>query len=126
MTKCILVVDDDDDVRRLVELSLARVGGHDVRTAASGAECLDMLRTWRPDVVILDVMMPGQDGPATLALIRTDPQTADLPVVFLTASVIDSELSSLRALPISGVLGKPFDPMQLPTLLSAELGWAET
>ena len=125
MTKKIVVVDDDVDVRRLVELSLSRVGGHEVRTAASGAECMDLLRTWRPDVVILDVMMPGQDGPAVLQMIKADSETADVPVVFLTASVIDSELISLRALPIAGVLGKPFDPMQLPTLLDAELGWAD-
>jgi len=125
MTKSILVVDDDDDVRRLVELSLSRVGGHEVRTASSGAECLEVLRAWRPDVVILDVMMPGKDGPETLELIRTDSELADIQVVFLTASVIDSDLTSLRALPIAGVLSKPFDPMQLPTLLDAELGWGQ-
>lgn len=123
MTKRILVVDDDHDVRTLIAMSLSRVGGHDVRAAASGSECMAELEQWVPDVVVLDVMMPGMDGPATLAAIRATPSVAEVPVVFLTASVVEADMERLHSLPVSGVLGKPFDPMQLPTLLSELLGW---
>ena len=123
MTKRILVVDDDHDVRTLIAMSLSRVGGHDVRAAASGSECMAELEQWVPDVVVLDVMMPGMDGPATLAAIRATPSVAEVPVVFLTASVVEADMERLHSLPVSGVLGKPFDPMQLPTLLSELLDW---
>lgn len=123
MTKRILVVDDDHDVRTLIAMSLSRVGGHDVRAVASGAECLAELEQWVPDVVVLDVMMPGMDGPATLAALRATPSAGEVPVVFLTASVVEADMERLHSLPVSGVLGKPFDPMQLPTLLSDLLAW---
>jgi two-component system OmpR family response regulator len=117
VTKRILVVDDDHDVRTLIAMSLSRVGGHDVRAAASGSECMAELEQWVPDVVVLDVMMPGNGtGPATLAAIRATPAVAEVPVVFLTASVVEADMERLHSLPVSGVLGKPFDPMQLPTL----------
>jgi CheY-like chemotaxis protein len=123
MTRRILVVDDDDDVRSLVAMSLSKVGGHEVRTAASGAACLQELREWRPDVVVLDVMMPGMDGPATLDVMRGDRDLHDIPVVFLTASVAGPELSNLKESAVAGVLGKPFNPLELPTDLAAVLGW---
>lgn len=123
MTRRILVVDDDDDVRRLAVMSLSRVGGHDVRAASSGAECLEALAAERPDVVVLDVMMPLMDGPATLAAIRDQASTHDIPVVFLTAGVVESDMDRLRSLPVSGVLQKPFDPLTLPGQLSDVLGW---
>lgn len=123
MTRRIVVVDDDEDVRRLLEMSLSRVGGYDVRSTASGAACLAELRRDLPDAVILDVMMPVLDGPATLEEIRTDPRTLSVPVVFLTAGVVESDVERLRALPVTGVLRKPFDPMTLPAQVAELLGW---
>ncbi len=123
MRRRIVVVDDDDDVRRLLVMSLARVGGYDVREADSGAACLAELERDLPDLVVLDVMMPVLDGPATLELIRTHPLTEHLPVVFLTAGVVDSDIERLRTLPVSGVLRKPFDPMALPGQVAAIAGW---
>jgi CheY-like chemotaxis protein len=123
VTRRILVVDDDEDVRRLAVLSLSRVGGHTVASAASGAECLDALTDERPDVVVLDVMMPTMDGPSTLLAIRDRARTHDLPVVFLTAGVVEADMDRLRALPVSGILHKPFDPMTLPSELATLLGW---
>jgi CheY-like chemotaxis protein len=123
MTRRILVVDDDEDVRRLAVMSLARVGGHDVRSVGSGAECIEELRNERPDAVVLDVMMPVMDGPATLAAIRDSGTTHDLPVVFLTAGIVAADMDRLRSLPVSGVLHKPFDPMTLPKELAELLGW---
>lgn len=123
MRRRILVVDDDEDVRRLAVMSLARVGGHDVRSVGSGAECIEELKTQLPDAVVLDVMMPVMDGPATLAAIRDSGVTYDLPVVFLTAGIVAADMDRLRSLPVSGVLHKPFDPMTLPSELAELLGW---
>lgn len=123
MTRRILVVDDDADVRRLAVMSLARVGGHEVRSVGSGAECLEELEAERPDVVVLDVMMPVMDGPATLAAIRDSGATHDVPVVFLTAGIVATDMERLRSLPVSGVLHKPFDPLTLPNELAELLHW---
>ena len=123
MTHRILVVDDDDDVRRLASMALSRIGGHEVTSVSSGAECLSALKDGVPDAVVLDVMMPGMDGPTTLEAIRDDPATRDLPVVFLTAGVVDADMDRLRALSVAGILNKPFDPLQLPQQLGDILGW---
>lgn len=117
----ILLVDDNDDIRALGEISLAQVGGFDVRTARSGAECLEILEQWTPDGVVLDVRMPDMDGVAVLGAIRTT--WPDLPVVLLTASVTAQDVESLRTLPVSGVLSKPFDPMALPDDIRSAFHW---
>jgi CheY-like chemotaxis protein len=123
MKRKILIVDDDDDIRTLSTMSLARVAGHDVHAVASGPECLEELQRWVPDIVLLDVMMPDMDGPTTLAAIRSGTAAPDVPVAFLTASVAPSEVARLASLGVLGVLGKPFDPMQLPTEVAALAGW---
>ncbi|MCU1372755.1 MAG: response regulator receiver protein, partial [Actinomycetia bacterium] len=84
---------------------------------------LAMARAEQPDAIILDVMMPGMDGPATLAELRADPATADIPVVFLTAKVQSIERRRLEELGAAGVVAKPFDPMTLAGELSAAFGW---
>ena len=109
-----LVVDDEDDIRRIARLSLASVGGMDVDEANSGPEGIRKARDERPDVIILDMMMPGMDGVATLRALRADPATAGIPIVFLTAKAMTSEVDRLRGLGARGVLIKPFDPMALP------------
>ena len=125
MSRKIIVVDDDDDVRRLAVMSLTRVGGHEVRAADSGAACLAALADELPDVVVLDVMMPVMDGPATLAEIRAGSRTHAVPVIFLTAGVGEADVDRLRSLPVAGVLRKPFDPMRLPAQVARMLGWPE-
>lgn len=123
MSRRVLVVDDDEDVRRLAVLSLSKIGGHDVTSADSGAGCLAAMAEAIPDVVVLDVNMPDMDGPATLWAIRDSATTHAVPVVFLTAGVVESDMDRLRSLPVTGVLHKPFDPMQLPAQLADLLGW---
>ena len=91
--------------------------------ASSGAEGVALVRAELPDAVVLDVMMPGMDGPATLAELRADPVTASIPVVFLTAKVQAAERRRLEELGAAGVVAKPFDPMSLATELSTALGW---
>jgi CheY-like chemotaxis protein len=123
MSRRLLVVDDEDDVRRLAVMSLARVGGYDVRDVDSGAACLRDLEESVPDAIVLDVMMPVMDGPATLAEIRDNPRTAHVPVIFLTAGVVELDVERLRGLPVAGVLRKPFDPIRLPSEVAELLGW---
>ncbi len=109
----ILIIDDDDDIRRIARLSLGRLGGHDVVDASAGAAGIEQARRDAPDVILLDVMMPVMDGPATLAALRADPATADVPVIFLTAKAMKAEVERLLGLGASGVLTKPFDPRTL-------------
>lgn len=109
----ILLIDDDDDVRRIAQLSLSRLGRMEVVDAASGAAGLLRAAAERPDAILLDVMMPDMDGPATLAALRANPPTAAIPVLFLTAKAMPSELERLLQLGALGVLTKPFDPLTL-------------
>lgn len=125
MTRTILIVDDEADILRLAQISLARVGGHEVLTAGSGEECLQLLQTTVPDAIILDVMMPVMDGPTTLKRIRDAASTFDIPVVFMTAGGSAAEMDRLRSLQVSGVLSKPFDPLTLPGQLADVLGWTD-
>jgi len=110
----IMIVDDDGDICMVVELAARRVGGWDVVVAASGQEALAKARSERPDVILLDVMMPVLDGPATLVKLREEPSTAAIPVIFLTAKVQRLEVEHYMALGASGVIRKPFDAMTLP------------
>ena len=123
MTRSVLVVDDDSDVRRLAVLSLSKIGGYEVQSVDSGEACLAALAATVPDAVVLDVNMPDMDGPATLLAIRDGATTHAIPVVFLTAGVVEADIDRLRAMPVTGVLHKPFDPMQLPAQLADLLGW---
>ncbi len=112
--KNILVVDDDPDIRRIATLSLERVGGFRVALAASAEDALAQAALQLPDLVLLDVSMPGTDGPATLALLRAQPATERVPVIFFTATASADEVQRLCALGAAGVISKPFDLMALP------------
>jgi CheY-like chemotaxis protein len=118
----VLIIDDEDDIRRIARLSLVRVGGLDVIDARDGPTGVALAESDQPDVVLLDVMMPGLDGPATLAALRASDKTAGIPVVFLTAKAMPDEIARLYGLGVRGVLQKPFDPMTLPAQLKAALG----
>lgn len=120
----VLVVDDETDIRAVASIALGRVGGMEVTTAASGAEALALAVASPPDAIVLDVMMPGMDGPSTFEALRREPTTARVPVVFLTAKAQASDLERLIAQGADGVLAKPFDPMTLAAELAAVLGWA--
>lgn len=117
-----LVVDDDPDIRQLVELALGRVGGWDVVTAASGPEALVLAREHHPEVVLLDLSMPGMDGVETAGRLLADPDTATIPVVLVTARGLGGE-EPWAGLDVAGVVEKPFHPMTLADEVSALLGW---
>ena len=124
MTRTVVVVDDEDDIREIAVLALEAVQGWTVHPVRSGQEAADVVARERPDAVLLDVMMPGQDGPATLAELHRRDDTRDVPVVFLTAKTQAREVEELRAMGAAGVLAKPFDPMTLGAQLEQLLGWA--
>jgi CheY-like chemotaxis protein len=113
----VLIIDDEDGIRRVARLSPARIGGLEVVEAASGADGVRKAAEEQPDAILLDVMMPAMDGPQTLAALRAQEATASIPVVFLTAKAMASELAHLKALGAVGILTKPFDPMTLPAQL---------
>jgi len=110
----ILLIEDEEDIRRIAAVSLSKLGGMTVLEAASGPEGITKARTELPDAILLDVMMPLIDGPATLQSLKNDPVTAKIPVIFLTAKAMDDELTRLKELGAAGVLVKPFDPVELP------------
>jgi CheY-like chemotaxis protein len=109
----ILHVDDEPDIREVVEISLGLDPDFVTRSCGSGQEALAVAADWPPDIILLDVMMPAMDGPATLARLRDDAQTAGIPVVFMTARAQTRELDHFRSLGAAGVIAKPFDPMTL-------------
>lgn len=110
----VLLVDDEPDIRTIGELALREVGGWQVALAPSGAAALALVRQFEPDLILLDVMMPELDGPATLAALRDDPSSAAIPVIFMTAKVQRHEVKRYVELGALGVIAKPFDPMTLP------------
>ena len=122
MSRTVVVVDDEDDIREIAVLSLSLEGWEAV-PVASGTDAVDVVARVRPDAVLLDVMMPGQDGPETLAALHRDERTRDVPVVFLTAKTQARERAELQAMGAVAVLEKPFDPVRLAGELAAVLGW---
>lgn len=109
----ILHVDDEPDIREVVEMSLGLDPGLTVHSCGSGMDALKAAAEWSPNLILMDVMMPVMDGPTTLIHLRESPQTAAIPVVFMTARAQTRELNHFRSLGAAGVIPKPFDPMTL-------------
>ena len=118
----ILVVDDQPNNLLAAEAMLADLG-QEVVKARSGFEALRRLLEEDYAVILLDVMMPEMDGPATVDGLRSASSTAGIPVILLTAKVQASDRSRLDGLEVSGLIAKPFDPVTLPQLVSDVLGW---
>ena len=110
----ILYVEDDDDIRTIAQLALETVGGFVLKSCAGGAQALREGPDFAPDLILLDVMMPGMDGPSTLAALREHAALAEVPVIFMTAKVQRQEIEHYLKLGVCGVISKPFDPIQLP------------
>lgn len=117
MSLRILVVDDDAGIQSLARLSLERIGGFTVEICSCGADAVEKVRSFAPDAVILDVTMPGMDGPQTLKSLREVPQTASTPVIFMTANAGPHEVARYKEMGAVGAIAKPFDPMALPGIL---------
>ena len=125
MSYRILIIDDEDDIREVAALSLETIAGWDVVTANSGAQGLARAIEHQPDAVLLDVMMPGMDGPTTFRELRKNPATSRIPVVLLTAKVQSNDQKRFADLGVEAVLLKPFDPLTLATQIADALGWSK-
>ncbi|RUO75381.1 response regulator [Idiomarina seosinensis] len=115
--KRVLLVDDEPDIQAIAKLSLDKVGGFTSLICSSGYEAIEQIADFKPDLVLLDVMMPGLDGPHTLKQLQEKGLLDGTPVVFFTAKVLNSEVEELKELGAQDVISKPFDPMTLPTQL---------
>ena len=113
----ILYVEDDPDIQAVARLALEAVGGFTVTVASSGDEGIRAAQADRPDLILLDVMMPMMDGPTTLKALRADPRTADVPIVFVTATVKSTGFRHYKSLGALDVIPKPFDPMALAAVV---------
>ena len=109
----IMYVEDEPDIQAVARVALQAVGGFTVQICSSGEEALREVSRFQPDLILLDVMMPGMDGPGTLAALRALPGFEDIPVAFMTAKVQPSEVEHYKSLGALDVVAKPFDPMKL-------------
>lgn len=123
MSRRVLVVDDDQAIREIAQMSLELMAGWQVEVASNGVEALQICAARRPDAIVLDVMMPTMDGPTTFANLQADAQMRHVPVVLLTAKVQPDERRRWKQLGVMGVLAKPFDPLRLSEQLAVLLGW---
>ncbi|HMP50701.1 MAG TPA: response regulator [Candidatus Melainabacteria bacterium] len=119
MAESVLVIDDEKSIREVLEIALE--DRFKVYLASSGSQGLEMARELKPDLILLDRMMPEKDGIATLKELRLDEITKGLPVIFLTARVQTQDMSEYDGLDVLGVLSKPFDPMSLTDEIDAML-----
>jgi CheY-like chemotaxis protein len=111
--RTVLYVDDEPDIREIVEMSLSLLGQLNVHTRPSGESALADIESIAPDLLLIDVMMPGLDGPATVARLREQPRWASLPFVFMTAKALPQEVARFKEMGAVDVIAKPFDPMKL-------------
>jgi len=111
----ILYVEDEMDIQSVAKIAIETVGGFTLKVCSSGDEALNEAESYAPDLFLLDVMMPGLDGPSTLVKLREIASLSQVPAIFMTAKVQSSEIDELLQLGALGVIPKPFDPMTLAT-----------
>jgi CheY-like chemotaxis protein len=119
----VLVVDDDEMIRQLTEMSLESVNGWTVLTAAGGIDAIEMATRHHPDAILLDMMMPDMDGLTTFQHLQDDEATRDIPVILFTAKSTVGQQQPWDGYAISGVIAKPFDPMTLGDQITEALRW---
>jgi two-component system OmpR family response regulator len=117
----VLYVDDEPDIREVVELALSLDPTLWARSCASGKQAIAAAPEWSPDIILCDVVMPGLNGPETLARLRACPQTADIPFLFMTSRAQAREIEHFKSLGAAGVIIKPFDPMTLAASVRSHL-----
>ena len=112
-------VEDDEDIQRVVRVSLERIGKMSVEVVTDPTRAIEAMQAFKPDLVMLDWMMPIMDGPALFRQMKQHPETSALPVVFITAKAAQRDLDELAALGAAGTVSKPFSPKDLPEQLRA-------
>ncbi len=110
-------VEDDEDIQKIVRMSLERIGKLTVEVIGDPMVAIDAMKAFKPELVMLDWMMPGMDGPTLYRKMQEVPEVREVPVVFITAKASEKELSELRALGAAGTISKPFSPKDLPAQL---------
>ena len=115
----ICYVEDDEDIQKIVHMSLERIGKMTVEVVGDPMLAIDAIKAFKPELVMLDWMMPGMDGPTLFRKMKELPEVRELPVVFITAKASQRELDELRALGAAGTISKPFSPRDLPEQLRA-------
>jgi len=113
----ICYVEDDEDIQRIVRMSLERIGKMTVSVVSDPTKAIDAMLAFKPDLVMLDWMMPSMDGPTLFKHMKTRPETKALPVVFITAKAAQRDLDELTSLGAAGTISKPFSPKDLPDQL---------
>ncbi len=121
--KRVLVIDDEERIQEVVQTCLEILQSWQVILASSGLEGLQKAAIEMPDVILLDISMPDIDGFTTLEKLRENPLTQIIPVILLTAKVQPIDQAQFKGLDISGLIVKPFDPMQLAVQIAEILGW---
>ena len=120
--KKVLLVDDDQNIRMVVQMTLEGLTEWKVVTAESGKAAIDTAPKEKPDLIMLDVMMPEMDGPTTFMQLQKNPALQGIPVIFMTAKIQTHELEDYLKLGAAGIISKPFDPMTLPDEIAKILG----
>jgi CheY-like chemotaxis protein len=115
----ICYVEDDEDIQKIVRMTLERIGKRPVEVVSDPLQAIETIKRFKPELVMLDWMMPGMDGPTLYRKMKEVPEVRDLPVVFITAKASPKELDELRALGAAGTISKPFAPRDLPEQLRA-------
>ncbi len=115
----ICYVEDDEDIQKIVRVTLERIGKMTVEVVGDPLQAIETIKRFKPELVMLDWMMPGMDGPTLYRKMKEVPEVRDLPVVFITAKASPKELDELRALGAAGTISKPFAPRDLPGQLRA-------
>ncbi len=111
----ILLVDDDLDIQLIAQVSLAELGGFEVEVCASGRQALDRAPDFRPELILLDAMLPELSGAETLRRLAALPATRETPIVFITGKSRPEEITELERLGALAVITKPFNPLELAT-----------
>jgi CheY-like chemotaxis protein len=123
MTKRLLIIDDEPDIRRIIQVSLEEIAGWEISTAESGSQGLMIVKTGQWDAIILDISMPDMDGYDVFNQLQSDPNTQSIPVVLLTAKVQPSDRRRFAQMGVAGVIAKPFNPMTISNQVAQNLGW---
>lgn len=120
----ILLVEDEDDIKVIAQFALEVLGKFEVKYGSSGLEAIPIAEEFKPDLILLDMMMPGMDGVATLMALRAHPDLSKIPVIFMTAKVQTNEITEYKEMGVLDVIAKPFDPMTLAERLRGI--WSKT
>ena len=109
----ILYAEDEEDIRSIAQIALEDVGGFTLEFCENGQEVVSKIEHFKPDLLLLDVMMPMMDGPSALKAVRKIPGYENVPAIFMTAKIQPAEIAEYKALGVLDVITKPFDPMTL-------------